>query len=492
MIKVQIRFNKLNENSTDNNFFENLLIRIKAFLMIKKGQDIHLEVSDLAFGGRGLAKISGYAVFVDGAVEGDLVCARITKAKKSFGEARVLEVITPSAYRVDPVCDYSGVCGGCSMQFIDYDRQLHYKTNHVKEALAHIAMMDNVTVHHAIASESPFAYRNKVEFTCSPERWLMPNELGIEGIEKGIGIGFHAPKSFQRVLDIKKCHLIPNEGNEILQEIRSYIVDSGIEVYDQRKHTGFWRFVTIRHSVANDGWMVNIITSSENDKAVFPLADKLTAKFPKITSVVNNVTARKAGVAFGEFEKTIFGDGFIKEKLGRFEFKISPNSFFQTNTKGAEKLYSIAAEYAGLTGSENVVDLYCGAGTIGIWLSQYAKQVTGVEIIESAVADARMNAEMNGIDNCSFHLGDAAHLLGSVEKPDVMIVDPPRSGMSKDVVRQVIEMAPKRIVYVSCNPATMARDFIELKQYYRINEIQPVDMFPNTYHIEAVAQLDLI
>lgn len=385
--------------------------------MIKKGQDMHLEISDLAFGGRGLAKISGYAVFVDGAVEGDLVCARITKAKKSFGEGRTLEVITPSRYRIDPPCHYSGVCGGCTMQFIDYERQLHYKTSHVREALSHIAMMDDVIVHQAIPSDKVFGYRNKVEFTCSPERWLMPQELGVEGVEKGTGIGFHAPKSFQRVIDIKKCHLIPDLGNEILDEVRSHILESELAAYDQKRHTGFWRFITIRHSVANDNWMVNLITSSENDDAVFPLAARLTRKFPEISSVVNNITSRKAGVAFGETERVLQGEGFIKERLGSFEFKISPNSFFQTNTKGAEKLYSIAAEYAGLSGSEDVVDLYCGAGTIGIWLSQYAKKVTGVEIIESAVKDARKNAESNGIDNCSFHLGDAAHMLEAIEKP---------------------------------------------------------------------------
>lgn len=460
--------------------------------MIKKGQDIHLEISDLAFGGRGFAKVSGFAVFVDGAVEGDLVLARVTKSKKTFGEARVLEVVTPSPYRVEPICKYSGVCGGCSMQFIDYERQLHYKTNHVREALEHIALMDNVHVHTAVASDKVFEYRNKMEFTFSPDRWLMPEELDDESVQRGAGVGFHAPKSFQRVIDIRKCHLMPDEGNAILETIRQHAFDSGLEAYDQKRHTGFWRFITMRHSVFSDSWMVNIITSSENDKTVSELADKLASSFGNITSIVNNITARKAGVAFGEYEKQVYGNDFIIEKLGDFEFKISPNSFFQTNTRGAEKLYSIVAEYAGLTGSENVVDLYCGAGTIGIWLSKYAKKVTGVEIIESAVTDARKNAEENGITNCFFHLGDVAHILGDVEKPDVMVVDPPRSGMSKEVLNQVIEMAPPRIVYVSCNPATMARDFLELKKYYRIHEIQPVDMFPNTYHIEAVARLDLI
>ncbi len=460
--------------------------------MIKKGQDIHLDISGLAFGGRGIAKISGFTVFVDGAVEGDLVLARVTKHKKSFAEARVLEVITPSPYRIDPVCKYSGVCGGCTMQFIDHERQLYYKTSHVREALEHIAMMDNVTVLPAVSSEKVFGYRNKMEFTCSPDRWLMPDEMGMEGVERGAGIGFHAPKSFQRVIDIKKCHLMPDEGNAILEEIRSHVLESDLAAYDQKRHTGFWRFVSLRHSVATDTWMVNLITSSENERAVVPLKDRLVSKFSGITSVVNNITARKAGVAFGEYEIQLHGNDYIMERLGEFEFKISPNSFFQTNTRGAEILYSIAAEYAGLTGSEDVVDLYCGAGTIGIWLSRYAGKVTGIEIIESAVEDARKNAELNGIKNCSFHLGDVAHILDSVEKPDVMIVDPPRAGMSKEVVKQVIDMAPKRIVYVSCNPATMARDFTELKKYYKIHEIQPVDMFPNTYHIEAVARLDLI
>ena len=460
---------------------------------IKKGQVLELEVSDIAFGGKGLAKVDGFAVFVDKAVSGDIVKARISKKKKNFAEAQILEFIKKSPLRHDAKCDYSGNCGGCKWQFLDYEKQLEYKTAHVAESIEHIGLLKGVTVHPALPSPNVFGYRNKMEFSCSDKRWLLPHELNDESIEKGMGIGLHVPGTYFKVLDIDKCWIFPDTGSQILGDVRQYVKKSGVPVYGLHSHVGFWRFVMLRHSYATDTWMLNLITSSENMEVVKPLAEELMKKYPQITSIVNNITAKKAGVAVGDYEVLLMGEPFIKDRLGDYQFKISANSFFQTNTPGAEKLYEMVSKYAGLTGNEVVVDLYSGTGTIPIWLSSYAKEVTGIEIVESSVADAKSNCIDNGVDNCNFILGDIKAVLPTLPvKPDVMVVDPPRAGMHEDVIKSVLALAPKRIVYVSCNPATLARDILKLKEKYHIAEVQPVDMFPHTYHIESVARLELI
>ncbi|MCP4689024.1 MAG: 23S rRNA (uracil(1939)-C(5))-methyltransferase RlmD [Desulfobacterales bacterium] len=461
-------------------------------MKIKKGQLVEVEITDIAFGGRGITRIDGLAVFVDGAVPGDTVSARIFKKKKNYAEARVVDVLSASPDRITPPCPYSGVCGGCKWQYLSYEKQLIYKRAHVVESLAHIAGVEDVTVHPTIASDRPFGYRNKMEFTCSDWRWLMPDEMGLEDVDRGFALGLHVPGTFFKVLDTRTCLLHPDPGNAILHEVRKYIRESDVPVYGLRSQVGFWRFVMLRHSRALDRWMVNIVTFSEDRGAVEPLAKRLMAAHPEVTSVVNNITASKAGVAIGEREILLGGDAFIREKLGAFQFDISANSFFQTNTRGAERLYKTVSTYAGLTGSERVVDLYCGAGAIAIWLSPLAESVVGLEISEVAVADAWKNCRANNVDNCRFITGDIKESLARIEEtPDVMIIDPPRVGMHKDVVAGVLKLRPPKIVYVSCNPATLARDLGMMKEVYKVREIQPVDMFPHTFHIEAAARLDL-
>lgn len=456
---------------------------------VKKGQIHEIEITDIAIGGRGFAKIDGLAVFIDQAVPGDIVDARIVKKKKNHAEARVVGLKKPSSLRVDPKCPYSGFCGGCKWQFLDYRQQLIYKRQHVKEALEHIALIKDVPVHETLASDPIFGYRNKMEFSCSDRRWLLPEEMG-KGIIPGFAIGLHVPGTFYKVLDNDVCMLQPDMGNKILNEVRTYIRQSEQPVYGLRSHEGFWRFLMLRHSVFNNQWMVNIITATENRKAVQPLADHLTKTFPQVVSVVNNITSRKSGVAIGEYEVGLKGKPFICDNIGGYTFEISANSFFQTNTKGAEKLYDVVKSYAALSGGEHLVDLYCGAGTISIYLAQQAKTVTGIELVQSAVSDAQRNCRKNDIDNCHFIAGDVKQKLSELSsKPDIMIIDPPRAGMHKDVLKQVIDINPSKIVYVSCNPATMARDLIELKTVYDVVQVQPVDMFPHTFHIEAVADL---
>lgn len=459
-------------------------------MKIKKREEVELDIADIAFGGKGLAKVNGFAVFVDQAVPGDRVTARIVKKKKNFAEARTLDIITPSPDRVTPPCRYSGYCGGCKWQFLDYRKQIEYKRQHVAESLEHIGLIQGVPVHPTLPSELTFGYRNKMEFSCSDRRWLMPDELGREDIGIDFALGLHVPGTFHKVLDTEACLLHPPRGNEIMDDVRMYMKQSGLPVYGLKSHEGFWRFLMLRHSVAEDRWMVNLITAWEERSAVQPLADMLMTKYPEVVSVVNNITGRKAGIAVGEYEIPLAGATTLRDRIGEYTFEISASSFFQTNTRGAGLLYDTVKQYAGLNGSETVLDLYCGTGTIGITLSDAARSVTGIEIVESAVADARKNCDINQVSNCRFVAGDIKDCLAGIdEAPDVMIIDPPRAGMHKDVVKQVLEMAPDRIVYVSCNPATLARDLSVLKERYAVREVQPVDMFPHTFHIEAVARL---
>ncbi|MDY0161847.1 23S rRNA (uracil(1939)-C(5))-methyltransferase RlmD [Desulfobotulus sp.] len=457
---------------------------------IRKKQEMELLVTDMAFGGRGLARVEGMAVFVDEAVAGDRVRARIFKKKKRHAEAKALEVLSPSPDRVAPPCAYASWCGGCKWQYLSYEKQLEYKTRQVGEALEHLAGIRDVVIHPALPSPEIFHYRNKMEFTCTDSRWLLPEELQNPDIKKDSAIGLHVPGAFDRVLDIERCHIQPEMANGILAFIRKEILASGRPMYGLRSHEGFWRFVTLRHSVADDVFMVNLVTKEPDEALLKPLAERLREAFPSVTSVVNNVTRRKAGVAIGEEEILLSGEAAIYDAIGPFRFKISANSFFQTNTRAAEGLYAKTAEYAALSGGERVLDLYSGTGTIPIYLSEKASEITGIEIVESAVADARRNCLENGVENCRFLLGDMKDVLPGLDvKPDVIIIDPPRAGMHPDVVARILTLAPERMVYVSCNPATMARDLAMMKEAYEVLEVQPVDMFPHTFHIEAVARL---
>lgn len=458
---------------------------------LRKGQEVELEITDIAFGGRGFAKVDGFAVFVDQAVPEDRARVRIYRKKRNYGEARIIELLRLSPHRVDAPCRYSGYCGGCKWQFLDYEKQLEYKRRHVSESLEHIGLIHGTPVHPTLPSERIFGYRNKMEFSFSDRRWLMPDELGREDIPFGFALGLHVPGTFHKVLDTEACLLQPELGNQIMDEVRGFVKASDKPVYGLKSHEGFWRFLMLRHSFARDEWMVNLITAEEDRPAVQPLAEALRAKFSNIVSVVNNITARKAGVAIGEYEIQLSGASALTDRIGRFDFEISANSFFQTNTAGAEKLYETVRNYAELTGEETLFDLYCGTGAIAITLSDSARRIIGIELAESAVADAAGNCRLNGVDNCTFIAGDIRdRLVGIEEQPEVMIIDPPRAGMHADVANGVLEKAPRRIVYVSCNPATLARDLLVLKERYRVLEVQPVDMFPHTYHIESVAKLE--
>ncbi len=462
-------------------------------MQVKKGQLFELDILDIAFGGKGLARIDGMVVFVDQTVAGDRVLARIVRKKKQYAEARVETLLSPSVDRITPPCPYSGFCGGCKLQFLRYEKQLEFKRRHVADCLAHIGLVSDVVVNPAIGSERIFEYRNKMEFSCSDRRWLLPGEMGQERPDMDFALGLHVPGTFDRVLDTEACLLQPAFGNRLLAEVRGYMKSSGAPAYGLRSHAGFWRFLMLRHSVARNQWMVNIVTSARDSRILQPLADRLSTEYGSVVSVVNNVTAGRAAVSLGESEHCLAGSPTIVDAIGSYEFEISANSFFQTNTRGAGRLYDTVRQYADLRGTETVLDLYCGTGSIAICLSDRAARVFGIEVAPSAVADAVRNCARNRISNCAFVQGDMKDCLPRIDaRPEVMIIDPPRVGMHKDVVQQVLAMGPERIIYVSCNPATLARDLAELKERYRILEVQPVDMFPHTFHIEAVARLEKI
>ncbi len=459
-------------------------------MKIRKRDILELSIEKMAYGGQGIARLDGFVIFVKGAIPGDRLKAQVFKKKKGYAEARLLDLIEPSPDRIQPPCPYVGYCGGCQWQILSYERQLEYKKEQIAESMSHIGAMKDIVVHDVIPSENRFAYRNKMEFSFSDRRWFLPNELDKKETEGGFALGLHVPGTFSKVIDIDTCLLHQDKGNQILREVKEYVKGSGIPVYGIKSHVGYWRFLAIRYSTAFDEWMVNIVTSEDRPDVVKPLADALLSKIGNIKSVVNNITQSKAAVAVGESERIVAGEKYIEDKIGAFNFQISSNSFFQTNSLGAASLYQTVLNYAEFSGNEKVLDLYSGTGTIPIFLADKVSAVTGIEISESAVRDARKNCINNGIRNCDFICGDMREKLSSIsQEPDALIIDPPRAGMHKDVLAKVLALSPEKIVYVSCNPATMARDIGQMIRDYEVVEIQPVDMFPHTYHIEAVAKL---
>ncbi len=473
----------------------------------KKGAILDLTIDRVAFGGQGIARVDGLVIFVKGAIPGDRVNALIFRKKKAYAEARFQELLAPSPDRIEAPCPYFGICGGCQWQHVRYERQLEYKRGHVEEALSHIGSLSGIEVHAPIASEKRFAYRNKMEFSFSDRPWLphppspistptlsLPRGGEVGGKQQHgnvtLALGLHVPGTFDKIIDVEACLLQQERGNEILREVKHFAGKSGLPPYGLKSHEGFWRFLTLRHSAYLDEWMVNLVTSEMRTEVVLPLAQRLTARFPNVKTVVNNITARKASIAVGEKEVILSGAGTIQDRIGPSSFQISANSFFQTNSLGADRLYGKVVEYAELRGRETVLDLYSGTGTIPIFLASSSRRVIGMEIAESAVLDARRNCQENGIENCEFILGDIRENLSLLKiQPEVIIIDPPRAGMHQDVLSRVLEIEAERIVYVSCNPATLARDLGLMQKQYHVSEIQPVDMFPHTYHVECVAKL---
>ncbi len=496
-----------------------------------RGDILELTIESSGFEGTSIARHQGIVVFVDGAVAGDVVRARVVRTKKKHVEARVLEVVTPSALRTEPKCKHFGTCGGCKWQHVKYSSQLEFKRQHVVDALERIGGFKGVEVLPTLPSTEEYYYRNKLEFSFGTDRWLTHAEndartaeridaeqsAGVPGDDAGSAsasasrsastakkddfvVGFHAPQRYDKIIDIEECHLQSTLSVDILRAVRAFGIENGIAAYSSETQTGYFRNLVIREGKRTGDVMVNVVTYEDDPAVMRRLTDMLVAAFPRITTVLNNVTSRKSQVATGETEKVYFGTGVITEKLGTHTFEISANSFFQTNSLQAERLYTVARDFGALAADDVVYDLYCGTGSISLFIADAVKQVVGIELVESSIANANMNAAFNNITNCEFITGDLKDLLTKdtawrerCAHPDVLIIDPPRSGMHPKAVAELGHMKIPRIVYVSCNPATLARDLQMLVPYgYEIEQVQPVDMFPHTYHIECVAKLKRI
>lgn len=467
--------------------------------MKKEKKRIVLEniiVTDYAAEGKALAKIDGKVIFISGAVPGDVVDVFLTKNKKDWAEARVIEIKTPSTERQLPFCKHFGLCGGCKWQMLPYAKQLQYKQQEVEQNLKRIGKVDLPELMPIIGADDDKHYRNKLEFTFSNKRYLLPEEMATEETTlQSNALGFHVPRLFDKIIDIQECFLMDDVNNSIRNTVKDFALLHNFTFYDVRQHTGWLRNIVIRYCITGE-LMVNIIFNNEDEENRKLLLDDLLLKVPSISTLLYTINPKFNDTIYDLTPVTYFGKGYAIEKLENFSFKISPKSFFQTNTKQTEKLYQITRNFAGLTGNEVVYDLYCGTGSIGIFLSQEAKKIIGVEAIEDAIEDAKENAALNNINHTHFFAGDVIKIcndkfFATHGKPDVVITDPPRAGMHEKLVNKLLEIESPKIVYVSCNTATQARDIGLLNEKYSVQKIQPVDMFPHTHHIECVVLLVL-
>jgi 23S rRNA (uracil1939-C5)-methyltransferase len=450
----------------------------------KRGEILSLSIDDLAFGGEGVGRADGYVVFVRGGIPGDRLRVRLVQAGPRFARGVIEEVEVPSPDRVEPPCPYFGRCGGCRLQQMDYPAQLRFKAKQVTDCVARIGGLAHIRILPIIGAPETFGYRNKMEFTIARVQ-----ERG------GVAVGLHEADRYDAVIDIERCLLQSETLNALLGEARAFVGEQGLAAYDQETGDGLLRFLMLREGKRTREAMVNVVTAAPEIAAVAPLAERLVARFPQLASVVLNVNPKKASVAVGVEEHLLAGRDHVRESLGGLTFQISANSFFQTNTLQAERLFALVQEYAALTGGETVVDLYSGTGAISLLLARQARRVYGIEVAQAAVDDATRNAKANGIDNCTFLAGEVRFVLPELiqrgVQAEVVVADPPRAGFHPKALTALATLRPRRIVYVSCNPSTLARDLVELAgNGYRIDPVQPIDMFPHTPHIEAVARLE--
>ncbi|MBZ5858797.1 23S rRNA (uracil(1939)-C(5))-methyltransferase RlmD [Flavihumibacter profundi] len=455
-----------------------------------------LLVEDYAAEGKALSRVDGKVIFIEGAIPGDIVDVRLTKNKKDWAEGKAVLIHKYSAERVDPFCEHFGVCGGCKWQMLPYEKQLQYKQQEVEQHLKRIGKVALPAIEPILGCTETRYYRNKLEFTCSNRRYLLPDEIKKDQeIQAENAIGFHVPRIFDKVIDIYSCHLMHEPANLVRNTIREYAAVNGLSYYDIREHVGFLRTVIVRVLTTGEV-MVNVCFGKEDKALRKALLDHLLQKIPAITTLLYTINQKWNDSLHDQEPITYYGKGYALEKLEDFRFKIGPKSFFQTNTRQGEHLYQVAREFAELTGKEIVYDLYCGTGSIGIFVSKQAAKVIGVEVVAEAIADAKENASLNQIEHADFFAGDVIDIcddafFASNGRPDVIITDPPRAGMHEKLVQKLLEMEAPLIVYVSCNPATQARDLNLLDARYIVTRVKPVDMFPHTHHIENVVQLKL-
>ncbi len=468
--------------------------------MIGKGDEIVVDVDELSSEGKGVSRVDGgFVVFSAGTLPGDKARVRITKKKSAYAESQLTELLSPSSFRIPPECNHFGVCGGCKVQNLKYENQLKFKTGLVKNAIQRIGGFEYSEIPDAIASPEIFYYRNKMEFSFSDDIWRTdPKDTS----EIRFALGLHVPGFHSKIVNIDECRLQSDISNRILNITRSFFEEKEVRSYTTKTHTGYLRFLIIRQTKRTSQLMVNIITSEYDEFLIKEYSDHLLSENPEITTIVNSISRRKAQIAVADESFVIHGPGVMTEKLRsatgkEFVFDISPASFFQTNIFQCEKLFDTAVEFADITSGDNVLDLYCGTGAISFFLSEKAVTVTGVELVEDSIIDARKNAEHNGIKNCTFIVSDIKDYLESNEVQknfSVVVLDPPRSGLHPSICEILSESSYRRIVYVSCNPQTQARDLqmICAKGKYRIDRVQPFDMFPHTVHVENIVSLEKV
>ena len=455
-----------------------------------------VEITGVAAEGNAIARVDDYVVFVPYGAPGDVVDIKLDRKKHSYAEGHIERLVRPSALRQEPRCGHFGTCGGCRWQHLPYEVQLANKQQQVVDALTRIAKVELPEISPILGSANIWGYRNKMEYTFSNKRWLSWEQMRSgEMVDNRNGAGFHIPGAFDKVLDIEQCHLQDSIGDRIRLFVKHYGIEHGIPFYDLREQRGFLRTLMIR-TLHTGEIMVVLSVGEDNPELIREVLDAVRAEFPQITSlmyVVNN----KVNDTIGDLDVQLHsGRPYVEEEMEGLHFRIGPKSFYQTNSLQAYELYKVARNFAGLTGKELVYDLYTGTGTIANFVARQARHVIGIEYVADAIEDAKINSRANGIENTEFYAGDMKDVLtddfiAEHGRPDVMIVDPPRAGMHQDVVDVILNASPERIVYVSCNPATQARDLSLLDKKYRVTAVQPVDMFPHTHHVENVVRLEL-
>ncbi|MCP4631978.1 MAG: 23S rRNA (uracil(1939)-C(5))-methyltransferase RlmD [candidate division Zixibacteria bacterium] len=446
----------------------------------KKGERIKIDIQSLAYGGIGVGKIDDYVVFVEGALPGETVTAQIYKRKKNYAESRVLQIETESRFRIKPVCQHFPLCGGCRLQYLDYDKQAEFKKDQLCDSFRQIGRLKNPPVSTLIKSDTPFYYRNKMEYS-----------FGIS-YEGDLQLGLHPRRSYGRVFDLEECYLQSEESSKITAAIRKSAIELEISPYDIKKHNGLLRYCMIKEGKNTNQRMINIVTSESAEEQVREIINHALVNAGDIDSIVNNVNTKKANIAYGEYENLIQGNSYITEDISGIKYRISANSFFQTNSLSAAKLFDSIENYIDLQGDESVLDLYCGTGSISFSISKRAKRIVGVDSESSAIEDAIQNRELNGITNCQFFTTDSLDymkvLISEGKKYDVVIADPPRPGLHPKMIPLLGKLASPKFIYVSCNPAALARDYQMLTDVgYKLEDVTCVDMFPQTPHIESVA-----
>jgi len=455
-----------------------------------------VEVTDYAAEGKSLARVEGKVIFIEGAVPGDVVDLRLGKNKKDWAEGTITKFHRYSKERVEPFCEHFGVCGGCQWQMLPYAQQLKFKQQQVEDSLKRIGKLNFPPILPIIGAGQTTRYRNKMEYTFGNRRFLLPDELNNVTIrvEQPVA-GFHAKGVFDKVVNINTCHLQDEPSNQLRLAIRDFAIQQKFPFYDIKQHSGWLRTMQVRVCTTGEV-MLNVVVGYEDREKIEMLCRHLLEKFPSLKTLLYTVNPKFNDSLYDLEPKPLKGPGYVIEQMEDFRFKIGPKSFFQTNTRQGEKLYQVARDFAELKGSETVYDLYCGTGSIGIFVSRQAGKIIGVETVDEAVEDAKINAELNGIRHARFFAGDVIRVctddfFDRHGKPDVIITDPPRAGMHEQLVRKILEIRAPVVVYVSCNPATQARDLAMLGEGYEITKVQPVDMFPHTHHIENVVQLKL-